>query len=157
MRLLAAALFALATAPAFAAPPAALPKQAPAPLPTPPAKSDPFDLRTAPQLDDLVIQNRRRDMTGRDPYRVPQDDEYRFQFCALEDVVFTQQCEQRERQQPRLFLLSPGLPRFVPESTKPGPSVQRLRDSFAAPLPPPCEPAPTANKPAGPTPCPATR
>ena len=39
--------------------------------------------------------------------------------------------------------------------------VQELARPGAAPLPPPCEPAPTANapaaKPAGPSPCPATR
>ena len=140
----------LAAAPAFAAPPSVAPKQQlKPPLPAPPAKTDPFDLRTAPQLDDLVIQNDRRDMTGREPYRGPPTDEYRFQFCALEDVVLTQQCELRDRQQPRLFLLSPELGRYVE------------RAPAAAPLPPPCEPAPTANaranKPAGPSPCPATR
>lgn len=150
---------ALLAAPAFAAPPSAAPKQQQAapPLPAPPAKTDRFDLRTAPQLDDLVIENRRRDMTGREPYRVPQSEEYRFQMCALEEVVLAQQCEQRERQQPRLFLLSPSAPRYVPERAKPSPSIRRFMDSRAAPLPPPCEPAPTANKPAGPSPCPATR
>ncbi|HEY7799461.1 MAG TPA: hypothetical protein VIA80_11895 [Hyphomonadaceae bacterium] len=151
MRSLLIVALALAAAPAFAAPPSVAPKQqfqAP-PLPAPPAKADPFDLRTAPQLDNLEVQNRRRDMTGREPYRVPQDEEYRFQFCTLEEVVFRQQCEQRERQQPRLFLLGPELGRYVE------------RAPAAAPLPPPCEPAPTANarasKPAGPAPCPAPR
>src|SRR5262245_12991310 len=108
MRLACIALVVLTAAPAFASPPSIAPKP-PAPLPAP-AKTDPFDLRTAPQLDDLVIQNQRRDTTGRDPYRVPRNEEYLFQFCELRDVVLAQQCEARERQQPRLFLLSPDLP-----------------------------------------------
>jgi hypothetical protein len=40
-------------------------------------------------------------------------------------------------------------------------TIQTSSDSRAAPLPPPCEPPPTADKPAqkppGPSPCPATR
>jgi hypothetical protein len=112
---LAAAVLAIAFgAPALAAPPAKPPLTPPgsqAPLPLKPPESDPFDLRTAPQLDDNVVQPPRDSLkTPREPYRPMPEDEQRFQLCPLDEAVVLSQCESvKPRGKPKLYLLTPDM------------------------------------------------
>ena len=122
--LVAAIVLAALAAPAVAAPPAKSrigPPGAQKPLPLRPPESNPFDLRTAPQLDDNVVRPPRESLKAPfEPYRRTPEEQERFQLCALREVVVLSQCEfVRPRGEPKLYLLKPDS-RVHSSSPRPG-------------------------------------
>ncbi len=110
-------------APAIAAPPAKSqigPPGVQKPLPARPPESDPFDLRTAPQLDDNIVRPPRESLNAPfEPFRQAPEGQERFRLCALREVVVLSQCEfVRPRGEPELYLLSPNL-RAYSSTSKP--------------------------------------
>ena len=110
--LVAAILATALAAPAVAAPPAKSqigPPGVQRPLPLTPPASDPFDLRTAPQLDDNVVRPPPESLKAPcEPFRRMPKEQERFQLCALREVVVLPQGEfVRPRGEPKLYLLKP--------------------------------------------------